>query len=200
VARTKLHPLWHTPILPLLYLVSVMGMGYAVVVFESVVTSLVLNFTEDKRMLTKVARTIPPIAGAWVALRFADLAYHGRLGLVLRGDRLTLLFWCEIALMVVPSLMLLGSRRRVLSMSTMFRAALLLMLGGALYRFDTFIIAFNPGQGWHYFPSVSEILITVGIVAMEILGYALVVKYFPILTGRPASPLPSSPVTAGGAQ
>ena len=117
---------------------------------------------------------------------------------MLRGDRLTLLFWCEIGLMVIPSLMLLGSRARVLSMSTMFRAALLLMLGGALYRFDTFIIAFNPGQGWHYFPSVSEILITVGIVAMEILGYALVVKYFPILTGRPAAALPAASATAGG--
>ena len=37
--------------------------------------------------------------------------------------------------------------------------------------------------GWAYFPSVSEILVTVGLVAFEILAYVAIVKTFPILSG-----------------
>ena len=43
-------------------------------------------------------------------------------------------------------------------------------------------MAFNPGPNWSYFPSVGEILITVGLVAGEIMLYILIVKIFPILT------------------
>ena len=63
--------------------------------------------------------------------------------------------------------------------------AMLLMLAGGLYRFDTFLLAFNPGVNFTYFPSVFEILITVGLVAFEVLAYVVVVKMFPILAGVP---------------
>jgi Ni/Fe-hydrogenase subunit HybB-like protein len=56
-----------------------------------------------------------------------------------------------------------------------------MLLGGALYRFDTFLVAFNPGLGYNYFPSASEILITVGIISIEIMAYLIFVKRLPIL-------------------
>ena len=49
--------------------------------------------------------------------------------------------------------------------------------------FDGFLVAFNPGPQWHYFPSVSEIFVTLGIIATEVLGYVLIAKRFPIMTG-----------------
>jgi Ni/Fe-hydrogenase subunit HybB-like protein len=65
----------------------------------------------------------------------------------------------------------------------MFRAAALLATAGALYRFDTFLVAFNPGDHWSYFPSIGEITITAGLVAMEILAYIFIIHYFPIMSG-----------------
>ena len=53
---------------------------------------------------------------------------------------------------------------------------------GSLYRFDTYLVAFRPGSHWSYFPSVSEILVTVGLVSGELLAFILIVKLFPILT------------------
>ena len=58
-----------------------------------------------------------------------------------------------------------------------------MILAGTLYRIDTFIVAFRPGAQYAYFPSLAEILATVGIVAIEILAYVFFVKRFPILTG-----------------
>ena len=41
---------------------------------------------------------------------------------------------------------------------------MVMMFAGALYRFDVFLVAFNPGAHWSYFPSVPEMLVTVGLV------------------------------------
>ena len=72
----------------------------------------------------------------------------------------------------------------------MFRAAMMIVLAGSLYRFDAYLVAFNPGPGWSYFPSVPETVITLGLVALEILIFILLVKRFPILSG-------TSPMAAG---
>lgn len=197
VAKTKLHPLWHTGLLPLLYLVSVIGMGFAVVVFEGAITSLVLRRPPETRMLSKLSGAIPWVMGAWVLIRFVDLGLNGRLGLTLSSGALSGYFWTEIGLTLLAVGMLLPAGTRVLPMTTLFRAAVLLLVAGSLYRFDTFLVAFNPGAGWAYFPKIPEMLITVGLITIEILGYAVIVKVFPILTGRPRAAAPA-PVVARG--
>jgi len=72
-----------------------------------------------------------------------------------------------------------GKKRE--SIRWLFVSAALIVLGGALYRFNVYLIGFNPGKGWHYFPALAELLITVGIVAFEILGYQVLVKILPVL-------------------
>lgn len=183
LARTKVHPLWHTPLLPLLFLISVVGMGYAVVVLEGAISSLALRRKPETRMLGKIAQVLPALGAAWIVIRVADLALRGRLGLIFASGGLSVAFLLEIALMATASLLLLSGRGRELSMSEQFRAAILFLLAGVLYRFDAFLVAFNPGPQWHYFPSVPEILVTLGIIATEILGYVLIAKRFPIMTG-----------------
>ena len=49
-------------------------------------------------------------------------------------------------------------------------------------------MAFRPGHNWSYFPAVPEILITLGIVALEVVIYIAIVKRFPILE-RTAQPV-----------
>ena len=56
-----------------------------------------------------------------------------------------------------------------------------LLLAGSLYRFNTFLVGFSPGPGWTYFPALPEIMITVGIVALELMGYLYFVKRYPVL-------------------
>ena len=60
---------------------------------------------------------------------------------------------------------------------------MLVLLFGVLYRFDAYLVAFQPGEGYHYFPSVPEMAITVGLVSIEIFLYVALVKRFPILSG-----------------
>jgi Ni/Fe-hydrogenase subunit HybB-like protein len=182
IATTRLHQLWHTSLLPLLFLVSCIGMGFAAVVFEAVLSSVVFNRRRENRMLGELSKTMIPILLAFLVIRLLDLLIKGRIGLITALDRYSILFMFEGVLFLVPILMLLSRRQRY-QLGHLFRAAILIMLAGVLYRFDVYLIAYNPGTGWAYFPSLPEMMITIGILALEIMGYVVIVKRYPILGG-----------------
>lgn len=183
----KLHPLWNTPFIPLLFLLTCIGMGYAVVVWESTLSSWLFRRASEQKLLASMAKAVVPFTGAFFVIRFADLAFRGNLGWAFRADVQAVMFWIEQVLFVVPCFMIL-SRRAQTDKGYLFRAALLMMIAGATYRFDAYIVGFNPGDNWAYFPAVPELLITVGLVALEIMAYVFLVKRFPILSGAaPAS-------------
>ncbi len=184
LAGSRLHPLWRTPMLPLLFLISCVAMGYAIVVFEAVLSGLAFKRRQDVGMLAGLSGAMVVVLWLWTGIRLADLAWHGSLGLLVAGDVRSFMATLEFALVVAPALML-ASRERRRDLGNLFRAALVMMFAGALYRFDTYLVAFTPGAHWSYFPTVAEILITVAMVAAEIMAYVVIVKMFPILAGRP---------------
>jgi Ni/Fe-hydrogenase subunit HybB-like protein len=50
-----------------------------------------------------------------------------------------------------------------------------------VYRYAPTTLAFMPGSGYRYFPSVIELLISMGFMALGVIGYLFTVKNFPIL-------------------
>ncbi len=183
----KLNAIWNTPFLPMLFLITSVCMGYAAVVFETTFSSLAFGLPKDLRILGSIQRVAAIGAAVVVGFRFVDLGLRGVMGQVFQLDLPAILFWIENVLFVLPVLMV--AQKRVVSLGSLFRSAVLLALGGTLYRFDTFLVGFNPGRGWHYFPSVPEILVSVGLVAVELAAYIAIVKTFPILSGvRETSP------------
>jgi hypothetical protein len=52
----QIHPLWQTPIQPLLYLLTAITMGYAVVLFESCLTSTAYRRKIEGHLLTPLAK------------------------------------------------------------------------------------------------------------------------------------------------
>jgi len=190
VAGTKLHAFWHTPWLPLLFLVSCIAMGYAVVVFESLLSARAFQRTAELPLLRSLARVMACVQLGFLALRLLDLGASGKLQ-ALALDRHALLLGTELLLFLAPALLLL-LRRAPASASRLFVAAVLMLCAGALYRFDVYLIAFDPGPGWTYFPTVPEILVTLGLLAAEIAIYVAVVRRFPILPA-PAALRSSAP-------
>ena len=178
----KVDPLWQTPVLPLLFLVSCVGMGYAAVVFESALSATFFGRKPEKRMLASLSGAVIPVLLAYVVIRLGDIIIRGQLGRLFAFDGLSLLAIAELLMFLVPALVLLARRGRM-DAGSLFRTAIVMMLAGTLYRFDTFLVAYNPGPGWAYFPAVPEMVITFGLVALEIMAYLVIVKRFPILAG-----------------
>jgi len=187
ISRFKLHPLWFSPLAPLLFLLSCVSMGYAAVVIESSLATRYYNRPRETKILADISGVMLGILGVYLVLRLADLAVRGRLGLFFSMDRYSLYFLVELCLFAAP-ILLLRSRQARENPKAQFHGAMLMVLAGGLYRFNAYIVAFNPGDNWSYFPSVLEMLVTFGIIALEIMLYLVVVKRFPILGGAAPAP------------
>ncbi|HET7746532.1 MAG TPA: Ni/Fe-hydrogenase cytochrome b subunit [Vicinamibacteria bacterium] len=182
----KLHRLWHTPLLPLLFLVSCVAMGYAAVVFEAALSSWAFKRKRETTMLSALARPTVITIALYLALRLGDLVYRGRIGMALQPSLYALMFALEVLLFVVGAFMLTRAASGG-SLGALFRAAVVIMAAGALYRFDTYLVAFDPGPNWSYFPAVPELFMTLGVIALEIVIYLAFVKTFPVIGGETAA-------------
>jgi Ni/Fe-hydrogenase subunit HybB-like protein len=182
VAGTKVHPLWHTGLLPFLFLLTAVGMGYAVITFESIFSSVAFRRPLETRLLSRLGMFVAAILLAFVVVRFGALASAGRLGLTFRSGIQSFFFWVETLLFLGAAFRFMQQRVRA-NAAGQLQAALLTLFGASLYRIDAFLTGFNPGNNWIYFPSLPELLVTLGFVATETMVYVWIVRRFPILAG-----------------
>jgi Ni/Fe-hydrogenase subunit HybB-like protein len=185
----QIHPLWQTPLLPALFLLTAICLGFAVVIFEA--TLAAVGFDRDLReelpMLSQIGKAIAYVLTAYLALRFVDLAWRGQLGRLFDSGWRSVMFWIEMGLFAYPLTVLWRDAQRK-RLSRLFLAAASMMGGAVLYRIDAFLVAYERGPAWNYFPSVPEMLVTIGMIALEVLAYIVFVRIFPILPHHSTSP------------
>jgi Ni/Fe-hydrogenase subunit HybB-like protein len=186
----KLHPLWATPLLPLLFLVSCVGMGFAIVVFESTLSSALLRRPKETAMLAGLAGVVGPVLYGFAAIRLLDILVEGKFGMIFTSGKYSVFFLVEMALFLAPAILLMDARKRT-DAGHLFRMAMVMILAGAMYRIDAYIVAFRPGDHYSYFPTIPEFMITIGLVAVEIMLYVVIIKTFPILSGASGKPAPA---------
>ncbi len=179
VAGEKLSPLFQTMWIPLLFLITAILMGYSMVIVESILSSVGFKRPIESNILARLSRLIPFLLVIFLIIRFADIIIRGEIGLMFSFNLASIMFIIETILFLIPMVILFSEKNRGRS-QMLFISAVLMILAGALYRFDVFIVVFNPGHGYHYFPAFQEIMITVGIIAMEIMGYLIFVKRLPV--------------------
>lgn len=180
----RLHPLWNTITLPLLFLISCIAMGFGMVVLESALSARLLGRKPDLDMLAGLGSVMRPVLYLYLWTRLIDLVVRKQMSQLFAFDTYSIMSLIELGLFLAP-LALLREEWQRRNLRTLFRASILMLLGGALYRFDVFLLAFQPGPQWSYFPSVTETLVSLGLVAGEVVGYILIIRTFPILAGQP---------------
>jgi Ni/Fe-hydrogenase subunit HybB-like protein len=186
MAGYKLSPLWRTGFLPLLFLISALIIGFAVVMYESFFSSVAFRLPMETPVLSKLSAITFWCLLLFLVIRIEDVNLNGYLPLAFNGSFVSNMFLLENAFLLVALFLLMYPANRQ-NPKLLFLSATCLLAGAGLYRFNTYITGFDPGNGWQYFPSVPELFITFGIVSLEILGYMWFVKRFPVLTvHRPA--------------
>ena len=179
----QIHPLWQTILLPLLYLMTAVLIGFAIVIFESCLSSSGFKRPLELHLLSKLSHLMIWVLAAYIAVRLADLVMRGAVGSMFEASIEAFMFWIEMALFIAPLVILVQPAARK-NPSKLFIAAFCLMLAGLLLRINSFLVGYETGPGWHYFPSVPEIMVSVGMIALEVLGYIVLVRYLPILPGN----------------
>jgi Ni/Fe-hydrogenase subunit HybB-like protein len=180
LAGQRVHPLWQTPFLPLLYVGAATFMSFACVAGTTMLCCLVWKRAMDMEVLDEAARISAWTIFGWLAIRNLDLLFRGSLFTAFHFTSFAGIFWTETLLIAYGGWMLLQSiktHRR----QTMFVGYALSSLGGMLYRFSPTTLAYMPGPHAMYFPSTIEILIALGFASIGIAIFLIAVKLLAIL-------------------
>jgi len=191
ISASKMHPLWYSPIAPLLFLLSAISVGFPMVIVESLVASRSLKLQPEMDVLSKLGRMMPPLLGIYLGFKVGDMVIRETFVYLTDFNTASALFTLEVvAGVIIPIRMFLSPAVRK-SPPLLFTAALLVVLGVLLSRINTFITAYTPPYATHsYFPSIGEISVTVGFVCLLMLAYRFVVLNFPVLTTQEGAPPP----------
>jgi Ni/Fe-hydrogenase subunit HybB-like protein len=189
LAVTKVHPLWHTALLPLLFLVSCLSMGYGAVVVLVSLLKLGWKAHHDQALFARMSKVNAGLLVAYLVLRLGDLALHGKFR-YLGANWPTFWFAVELALFAAPAIMFFLPSVQA-NRGRLFGAALLSLWAGAVYRVDTYMTVYRPAgwqadgepvpAGWNYFPSLGETFITLGMAAIGVAVFVLISKLFPVV-------------------
>ena len=186
IAPTKMHPLWYTTISPLLFLLSAIAVGFPMVIFESILASKSFKLKPETPVLSSIARYTPILLGIYFAVKVADLTIRDAWPYLFEGSIQSFLFTVELLVGVVTPAVLLSIPRVRKSVAGLFTAASMVIGGVALNRIDVFLVAYKPLYPvTTYFPSIFEIMVTVGLICALVLVYRFIVLNFPVITGHP---------------
>ncbi len=187
----RLHPLWYSHIIYLLYFVSAVGLGLMMVTLESLLSAWFMGHQAHRRELSGLGLAASVVLWIYLALRLGDLAMRGVLGMALDGSRQADLFLLEITVSAVAPATLLLFRRVRSSLGGLALCSVLTVSGMILYRLDTSILAFARPEGFAYFPSWEEFAVSIGIVASFALIFIFFVEHFRVYddVGKGARPV-----------
>jgi len=176
----KVAPVWQSlHFQPVFAILTALAMGFSIVIFEASFSSIGLDQPDETPLLSKMSKIIVGLLTVYLVIRFGELVMRGKLGYAFAGDFNSLMFILETTLFVIPVLILSTAQRANPRM--LLIAAVSMLFAGSLYRFNAFLITFDPGPGFTYFPSFPEVMVTVGIIAIEIMAYLFLVKTLPVL-------------------
>jgi Ni/Fe-hydrogenase subunit HybB-like protein len=184
IAGQKMHPLWQTPILPLLFLLSAIAVGFPMVIFESLIASRSFKMKPEMEILSRLGRMVPVIIAIYLAFKVTDMVIRETFKYVMVFDTASWMFIAEMLLMIIPFFMLL-IRKVSNSALGLFIAAGFVVAGVLLNRINNFIVAYQPYYDpVKYIPSFGEISVTVGCIALLVLAYRAIVMIFPVISQK----------------
>lgn len=172
----RLHPLWYSPLIWILYLVTAIGLGLMMVTAESFFSAWYFGHKLKTRQLSGLGRAASVVLLLYAAIRLGDLAVRGQLGTAFDGSWQGVLFLFEISFSaLVPGILLLLGRIRN-SAAGLAVCSGMVVLGMIGYRFDVCLVAFSGVEGMSYFPSRTEFSVSLGIVAGAMLVFIFFVE------------------------
>ena len=183
IAPTKMHALWYTPMLPLLFLLSAIAVGFPMVIFESTYSAWSLKLKPETELLGSLARFAPLLLGLYLVFKVGDLLVRDAYVYLAELSLATFLFSVEVVLGVVVPLIMFLSRPVRKSPGWLFVASFLVVAGVALNRYNVFIVAYRPAYATKtYVPSLGEIAVTIGLISTLVILYRLIVTYLPVIS------------------
>lgn len=190
MAKDKIHPLWYSEFIPVLFLVSSIFAGLSMVIFEGTISHKVFgnqisekNHKAEHGILHGLSKIC---AGAMFAYFFLQLLVfiHNK-NWDLLNTPMGYWFLFEMIGFVLVPMMLFYYSYRTNNIYMIRIAAILTILGIILNRLNVTVIGFRWDASVHYIPSWMEIVVTLAVIFTEIWIFRWVINRMPVLRESP---------------
>lgn len=190
MAKDKIHPLWYSEFIPILFLVSSIFAGLSMVIFEGSISHKVFfnqisekNHKAHDGIIHGLSKVCAVTMFAYFALQFMVFIHAKRWDLL--NTPMGYWFLVEmIGFVFIPMVLFFRSYRR--SNILMIRiAAILTIIGVILNRLNVSVIAFRWDAAVHYIPSMMEIIVTLAVIFTEIWIFRWIINRMPVLRESP---------------
>ncbi len=175
----KVHPLWYSTYLPVIFWVSCVMVAFAMIIFESYLSSRGLGKGLEEDLLRDIGRILVFMLPVYFTVRWGDLLTRGALSSLAQPGTERTMFIIE-NLVYLASFFLLLSKRIRENRNYLFLSACLVILGFVLHRMNVTITSILRFADGYYFPSWQEVTVTLSLIAFGVVAYTLAVKYLPV--------------------
>jgi Ni/Fe-hydrogenase subunit HybB-like protein len=190
LARSKIHPLWYSEFLPVLFLVSSVFAGLSMVIVEGTISHRVFQDRLDRAHRAAFDDIVVGLArgaavGLFLYFFFKVLVFvHGKHWAYL-GDGWGWWFLIEVVGFVLAPCLVFARGVRGRDLTLIRVAAVVTLAGIVLNRLNVSVIAFNWRSPDPYVPSWMELVITAAVIFAEIWVFRWVVTRMPVLGSAP---------------
>ena len=186
MAKDKVHPLWYSEFIPILFIVSSIFAGLSMVIFEGTLTHKIFHDRVGRALHAShdgIVVSLGRICGAtmfvYLFLQLIVFVHGHRLPYLTTGYGAWYLFEM-LGLVAIPAvLFILGNRHANLRLIR--TAAVLTLVGIIVNRLNVSIIGFRWDAAVRYIPSWMEIEVTLAVIAAEIWVFRWVINRMPVL-------------------
>jgi Ni/Fe-hydrogenase subunit HybB-like protein len=191
MAKGKIHPLWYSEFIPVLFFVSSIFAGLSMVIFEGSISHKVFGHRlghEQRASHDGIVLGLARIcAGAMFVYLFLKILVlvHGQ-DFSLLATPMGLWYLVEVlGFVLVPCILFVMALRQ--SSTLLIRiASILTLIGIILNRLNVSVIAFKWNAAVRYVPTWMEIVVTLTVIFAEIWVLRWIINRMPVLSEPPA--------------
>lgn len=178
----KMHPLWYSPLLPVFFYLSAISTGFAMVIFEAFLSARAFNHGLKLNLLS----TCSFISFIFIIINFTlKIIYFivaGKLQFLLVLSPVTYLFYLEILLGTIVPAFFLSSRKFREDKKYLYFSSIFIISGFLLNRLNVSITSLAAMSNASYFPSFTEISVTMMLVVIGMWAFKILIENFPVFS------------------
>jgi len=173
----KLHPLWWTPALPLLFYFQAIYTGLGATAIAITLIWRALGIPINRVLFRRIGQAMSINLMLYAAIKIGDWLGSEEIPLLLKPDAFGWLAWLQFIIGILIPLGILLSKL-VGHSAGPFWAGVFALIGTFIERLVVTWIGLAEPSPIPYTPSFVEIFITIGMIAGGFLLYGVVVRYF----------------------
>ncbi len=189
MAKPKIHPLWYSEFIPILFFVSSIYAGLSMIIFEGTISHQVFRdlIAQDKRSHHSYEEIVLGLGKGAAITMFVYYFLQALIFIHEKRWELITDFWGYwylleiIGLVLVPCVMYAYAVRNR-NVAVIKAASVLALLGILMNRLNVTVIAFNWYAVDKYWPSWQEYVVTLMVIFTEIWVFRAIVTRMPVFS------------------